>query len=173
MRDRDIVNQNNGVPVHITSNDEDKLMYSCHEEGKHNLYQIAALITSNIDAIFENSVYIMRNESKPEKEERNREQERSVFLYTEIYNGACKVNGRIFSVVFTIGFSRFHNTETKKDEIKGRLYHFRLTNIKKLLPPMGKLIPGKHFGSRINEKSIKNWEKAKKHIVDLGNIPIH
>ena len=37
---------------------------------------------------------------------------------------------------------------------------------------MGKLIPGKHFGSRINEKSIKNWEKAKTHIIDLGEVDI-
>lgn len=37
---------------------------------------------------------------------------------------------------------------------------------------MGKLIPGKHFGSRINEKSIKNWKKANTHIVDSGEIEI-
>ena len=123
---------------------------------------------------------------------RNREQKQSIFLYTETYNGAYKVNGKIFSVAFTIGVSRFHNTKKTKDEIKGGLYHFRLINIKKLLPhpehnsspkqrqqscenaikkllpPMGKLIPGIHSGSRINEKSIKNWEKAKKHIINLG-----
>ena len=36
----------------------------------------------------------------------------SKFLFTETYNGACKVNGKIFSVVFTVGVARFHNTET-------------------------------------------------------------
>ena len=172
MRDNDIINQNNGVAVHITANDAKELIDCCITEGDYNLYQISALITSNIDAIFENSVYITRNESKPEKEERNKKKKRSVFLNTEIYNGACKINGEIFSVLFTIGISRFSNQETGKVEIKRRLYHFTLTNIKKLLPQMGQLSPGKQR-KQPNMHTIKNWEKAKKHIVDLGNIPIH
>ena len=132
-----IVNQNNGISVHITADDAKELEHCCREEGKHNLYQIAAFVTSNIDTIFKNSVFIMRNESKPEKEERNKKQGRAVFLGTEIYNGACKVNKETFSVLFTVGISRFCDHQTGKLEVKRRLYHFRLTNIKKTASSSG------------------------------------
>ena len=119
-----------------------------------------------LHTLFEQSIFLGRLESIPQKEKRNKKKGKPQWLYKEFYTGGCKANGEIFSVVFIVSVLRPQESNSIEENEVRKLYCFRLTNIKKLLPHPEQSSHKQR--QQFCENAIKNWEKAKKHIVDLG-----
>ena len=114
MRDRDIINQNNGVSVHITANDAKELIDCCITEVDYNLYQISALITSNIDTIFENSVYVVSPKKKSGTERKNDQ----YFCIRKLTTELVKLTKRYSLLFLRLEFQDFIIPKPKKMKSK-------------------------------------------------------